>query len=420
MPVRLPNTLFITNDFPPRIGGAQQYVYGLVRNLPPERVFVLAPAWRGVSDFDKAQPFWIEREARVALRPTPTLARRLHQLVRATGAEVVVFGHALPLGLLGPGLAARGTPYVVCTHGREHWMAQVPGLAASLRRATSRAERVFAISRFTGRVIRTAVPSSVPLSLFPPGVDAERFDDVPDLNVRDRHPLGDRPLILSVSRLVPRKGNDTLIRAMGFIRRRHPAASLIVVGRGPDRRRLERMAARRSPGAVVFTGEVGDADLPAYYAAADVFAGPCRSRYVGLETEGFGIVFLEAAASAKAAVSGRSGGTPEAVVDGVTGRVVDGRLPMAVGDAVAGLLDSPGLAAAMGRKGRERVERDFAWPRLAARLAGFLGAAVGSHSEPDEEDPSRLPRARVIGSAPTDVDQSHPSSETGVGLAASH
>jgi len=140
------------------------------------------------------------------------------------------------------------------------------------------------------------------------------------------------------------------------------------------------MAARFPPEAVVFTGEVADADLPAYYAAADVFAAPCRSRWAGLETEGFGIVFLEAAAAGKPVVAGRSGGTPEAVVDGVTGKVIDGRSPAAVAAAVAALLENPGLAAAMGKAGRERAERDFAWPQLAARLAGFLGAAVGRRS----------------------------------------
>jgi phosphatidylinositol alpha-1,6-mannosyltransferase len=310
------------------------------------------------------------------------------------GSEVVLFGHGLPLGLLGPDLARRGFPYVVATHGAEYWFALLPGLSTALRVATSGATRVLAVSRFTGRVVRTAVSPRVPVSLLPPGVDTERFR--PDLSgdeVRARHGLGDRPLVVCVSRLVPRKGQDVLIRAMPRILRRVPDAALLIVGTGSDRARLDALAAEaprgsvafagevpdaEAPrGSVAFAGEVPDAELPAHYAAADVFAMPCRSRLAGLEVEGFGIVYLEAAAAGKPVVAGNSGGAAEAVTDGETGLVVDGRHEDAVGEAVAALLADPARSEAMGKAGRARAERWFAWPRLTERLALWLREAAG-------------------------------------------
>lgn len=373
----------MTNDFPPRVGGVQQYVHNLVRHLPPDRVTVLAPHWEGAAAFDAAQPFAVRRAGGTSLRPTPELGRHVGDLLREARAEVVLFGHGLPLGLLGPGVAARGVPYVVLTHGTEYWFSLLPGTALALRRATRRASRVLAIARSTARVIRTVVPDRVPMSLLPPGVDVDRFrPGVSGEEVRERHGLGDRPLVVCVSRLVPRKGQDVLIRSIDRIRAIAPDAALLVVGEGPYGDRLRTMAAQAPAGSVTFAGEVPDAELPAHHAAADVFAMPCRSRFGGLEVEGFGIVYLEAAASGKAAVAGDSGGAAEAVIDGATGLVVDGRDPTAVAGAVGGLLADRDRAAAMGRAARARVEERFAWPRLADRAASFLRLAAAEGPRP--------------------------------------
>src|SRR6266702_3624270 len=283
----VPGTLVVTNDFPPRVGGVQQYVFNAVRHLPPDRVAVVAPNWPGWREHDAALPFPVYRFPPTFLWPTAELAAKVRSLAREHGSEVVLFGHGLPLGLLGPGLERRGLPSVVATHGAEYWFALLPGLAAALRVATSRASRVLAVSRFTGQVVRTAVPARVPVSLLPPGVDAERFrPDQSGDEVRHCHGIGlDRPLVVCVSRLG------------------------------------------------------------------------------GLEVEGFGIVFLEAAAAGKPVVAGESGGAAEAVQDGETGLVVDGRHEGAVAEAVASLLADPGRAAAMGKAGRARVERSLTWPR---------------------------------------------------------
>src|SRR5262249_46988651 len=144
--------------------------------------------------------------------------------------------------------------------------------------------------------------------------------------VRRRHGLQDRPVIVCVSRLVRRKGQDSLIRALPFVRRRVRDTALLLVGDGPYRATLETMA--REEGVadhVVFAGGVRWEELPAHYAAGDVFAMPCRTRRAGLDVEGLGIVYLEASATGLPVVGGDSGGAPDAVREGETGFVVPGR-----------------------------------------------------------------------------------------------
>jgi phosphatidylinositol alpha-1,6-mannosyltransferase len=374
----IPRTLVVTNDFPPRVGGVQQYVWNLVRSLPEDRVAVLAPNWPEWAEHDAEQAFAVHRWPSAFLWPTGDLLSRVRGLIREHRARVVLFGHGIPLPLLGPRLHEAGVPYVTLTHGVEAWAARAPVLATALRRALSNAREVTAVSRHTADSIRRLVPPGVPLTVLHPGVDLHRFTtDGDGAGIRRRHDLGSRPVVLCVSRLVPRKGQDVLIAAMPMVRRLVPDASLLLVGGGPHRGALEAAAASEPPGAVVFAGEVADADLPAYYAACDVFAMPCRSRWGGLEVEGFGIVFLEAAAAAKAAVAGRSGGAGEAVVDQVTGLLVEGSEPKAVALAIGRLLMDPEMRARMGAAARAHVERGFSWPMRAKELAGILVRAAG-------------------------------------------
>jgi phosphatidylinositol alpha-1,6-mannosyltransferase len=374
----VPGVLVVTNDFPPRVGGVQQYVWNLVRRLPADRVAVLAPRWPGWREHDAGLPFPVHRWPARFMWPGADLERRVRSLVRAHRSQVVLFTQGMPTPLLAPGLAERGIPSVVLTHGFELFQARLPGTAALLRRALSGARWVTAVSQFMARHIARVLPPGVPLTVLHPGVDEGRFSpDVDGSPVRRRHGLEGRPVVVCVSRLVRRKGQDVLIRSMEVVRRLVPEAALLLVGDGPDRARLERLAAEAPPGSVRLAGEVPDEELPAHHAAGDVFAMPCRSRWAGLEVEGFGIVYLEAQATGRPAVAGRSGGAPEAIEDGVTGLLVEGGEPKAVGLAVGGLLRDPGRARAMGEAGRARVEARFTWDRQAARLAEILRRAVG-------------------------------------------
>ncbi len=378
VPGTLPRTLLVTNDYAPRVGGIQRTLEALWKTLPADRVAVFAPSGDSSAEFDRDAPYEVFRQPEPFLWPTPEVAGRLHDAVRAFDAQVVVFGAIFPLALLGPGLAARGTPYLAAAHGFEYWLSIAPGTHAMMRRATGRAERVPVMcSAFIARSVRTAVPSPVPVSVLRPGADPSVFrPDLPTEELRARYGLGERPVVVCVSRLVRRKGQDVLIRGMELVRRSVPGAVLLVVGGGPDATRLRGLAATAPAGSVVFADQVSEAELPNHYAVGDVFAMPCRSRWGGLEVEGWGNVFVEAAACGRPVVVGDSGGARESLVDGETGLLVDGADVGAVAGAVAGLLADPDRARRMGAAGRDLVERRRTWPQIAARFAPWLAEAA--------------------------------------------
>jgi phosphatidyl-myo-inositol dimannoside synthase len=373
-------TLLVTNDFPPRAGGIQQYCYHLVARLPADQVLVYAPAWPGASGFDAAQPFRVVRHPTSRMLPGRQVERRAVALVRAFRPRVVVFGATFPLGLLAGRITrATGVPCVGWTHGVEVAVGRVPLVRRLMARVAGDLRLATAVSNWSAVRVRRAVRGRCPVEWLVSGVDAEVYHpDVDGRPVRDRHGLGNAPVCVCVSRLVPRKGQDVLIRAWPSVLARVPDARLLLVGGGPYERRLRRLAAT-SPAAdrIVLAGEVPWADLPAHYAAGDVFAMPCRTRWLGLDLEALGVVFLEAAATGLPVVAGRSGGAPETVEAGVTGLLVDGRNAGEVGRAVAGLLADPARARAMGAAGRRMVEAEFAWPAVAARFEKLLAEAVG-------------------------------------------
>jgi phosphatidyl-myo-inositol dimannoside synthase len=376
--VTLPRTLLVTNDFPPRVGGIQRTLEALWSELPADRVAVFAPSWQGAAGYDAAAAFPIIREPGTFVWPTPEVARRIDRAIDELGTEVVLFGDALPLAVLGPRLARRGVPYLVAAHGFDHWSSTVPGSHALMRYMTSRASRVPVMcSRFIARTVRTAVPRRVPVSVLYPGADLARFrPDLPTEDLRERYGLRGRPLVVCVSRLVARKGQDVLIRAMPEIRRRAPGAALLIVGCGPAEAGLRALAERAPAGSVLFAGQVEEDELPRHYALGDVFAMPCRTRLGGFEVEGWGNVFIEAAACARPVVVGDSGGARESLVDGETGLLVDGRRIDRVAAAVGDLLAEPARASRMGAAGRARAERDHDWSTIADTLAGWLSAAA--------------------------------------------
>jgi phosphatidylinositol alpha-1,6-mannosyltransferase len=372
------NLLLVTNDFPPRSGGIQQYCHNLVSRLPPDRVVVYAPAWPGADAFDAAQPFRVVRHPGRMMLPLPGVLRRTVALAREVRPDVICFGAAFPLGLLaGRITGATGIPCVGFTHGVEVAVGRVPLVDRLLVRVAADLRLVTAVSRWSAARVRRAVRGRCPVELLPAGVAADAYyPGVDGQGVRRRHGLGSAPVCVCVSRLVPRKGQDRLIEAWPGVVARVPEARLLLVGGGPYERRLRRLAAA-SPVAdrIHLTGEVAWEELPAHYAAGDVFAMPCRTRWLGLDLEALGVVFLEAAATGLPVVAGRSGGAPETVSEGVTGAVVDGRRPGPVGEAVAGLLADPARARAMGAAGRRRVEAEYSWEAVVARLEELLAVA---------------------------------------------
>jgi phosphatidylinositol alpha-1,6-mannosyltransferase len=376
--MHVPKTLLVTNDFPPRVGGIQRTLEALWQAMPPDRVAVCCPDDDGAAAYDADAAFTVVRQPERFMWPMRSVAERIRAVARDVEAEVVLFGATYPLAMLGPGLARQGLPYVTAAHGFEYWLSLAPGAHTLMRYATSRASRVAVMcSACIAKTVRTAVPDPVPVSVLYPGADVDRFHPALDAaGVRASLAIDGRPVVVCVSRLVGRKGQDVLIRAMPAIRARVPDATLVIVGGGPYEPALRAMA--DGVDGVVFTGQVPEEELPRYYAVGDVFAMPCRSRLGGLEVEGWGNVFIEAAACGKPVVVGDSGGARESLVDGVTGILVDGSSVDEVADAVASLLGDPALASAMGAAGRERVLRDHRWPDIAERLAGWLREAASS------------------------------------------
>lgn len=374
--------LLVTNDFPPRPGGIQSYLEQFVRRLVPHHeMMVYAPRWKGADEYDRAAEangIRMVRHPGTLMLPEPGVDRRMCALIAEHGAETVWFGAAAPLALLGARARAAGAGRILaCTHGHEVGWSMLPLARNALRRIGETADVVTYVSDYTRGRFAAAFGPRARLEHLPPGVDTERFrpDPAARAELRTRYRIGGRPLAVCVSRLVPRKGQDMLIRAWPEVRRRIDGAALAIVGGGPHAAALRRLA--ESNGVredVVFTSGVPAAELPAHYAMADVFAMPCRTRGAGLDVEGLGIVFLEASATGVPVIAGDSGGAPETVREGETGRVVDGRDVSAIADAVAGLLGDPERAAAMGAAGRRWVQEDWNWDVHTARLAELLRA----------------------------------------------
>lgn len=373
----MPRTLLVTNDFPPRPGGIQTYLQAFVSRLPADELVVYASRWKGSEEYDAAQDFEVVRHSTSLLLPTPDALSRARKLVRERDIETVWFGAAAPLALMSAPLKRAGALHTVAsTHGHEVGWSMLPASRSCLRLIGESTDVITYVSKYTRSRFASAFGPNAALEHLPPGVDTEVFapDDAARTELRRRYGLGlDEPVVLCLSRLVPRKGQDMLIRSLPAIRQRVPGTKLVVVGGGPYADTLHKLA--REHGVVddvIFTGGVRGDELAAHHNLGDVFAMPCRTRGAGLDVEGLGIVFLEASASAKPVVAGDSGGAPETVWEGESGHVVPGRDVAAIVDAVAPLLADPARAAAMGARGRELVREHFDWRRLAHRLQTLL------------------------------------------------
>ncbi|NIL88177.1 GDP-mannose-dependent alpha-(1-6)-phosphatidylinositol monomannoside mannosyltransferase [Rhodococcus fascians] len=371
-------TLLVTNDFPPRPGGIQSYLHSFASQLPADELVVYAPRWRGDSHvkFDAKQPFEVIRHPTTLMLPTPLVARRAARIVKTRGCDSVWFGAAAPLAVMSSHLRRAGADRIVAsTHGHEVGWSMVPGGRATLRTIGENTDVVTYVSKYTRSRFSSAFGASAALEHLPPGVDTERFvpDDAARTELRARYGLGDRPTVLCLSRLVPRKGQDFLIRALPEIRRAVNGAVLVIVGGGPYENTLRELV--RSTGMeqhVVFTGTVPSAELAAHHTIADVFAMPSRTRGAGLDVEGLGIVYLEASACGVPVVAGMSGGAPEAVQHNKTGLVVDGTSVSSIADAIVTILSDRTLATQMGNAGRAWVDAEWRWDVLTEKLRSLI------------------------------------------------
>ncbi|MEY3745145.1 MAG: hypothetical protein RLZ48_823 [Actinomycetota bacterium] len=367
--------LLVTNDYPPKIGGIQSLLWEWWRRLPSDSFAVLTSPYEGAAEFDAAQPYRIERTREPVLLPHPLMVKRINDMATDFGADFVVLDPALPLGLVGPALKL---PYMVVLHGAEVTVpGRLPGSKQVLGHVLRGARHVIAAGGYPAREGEHAAGRALPTTVVPPGVDTKRFvpvDDASRASVRSRFGIApDDEVVLGVSRLVTRKGYDTVIRAVAQLAPHRPKLRLVIGSTGRDEQRLRSIAAETNA-PVTFLGRVAHDDLPLLYGCADVFAMMCRNRWGGLEQEGFGIVFVEAAACGTPQIAGDSGGSAEAVVDGETGFVMANPSDSsALAARIAQILDNEPLRRRMGTASRGRAVAEFDYDVLARRLGGVLG-----------------------------------------------
>jgi len=366
--------LLVTNDFPPKVGGIQNLLWEWWRRLPPDSFAVLTSPHAGAESFDTAQAFEIRRVREPWLLPHPFMVRRINEMAREIGADFVVLDPAVPLGIVGPRLEL---PYMVVLHGAE---VTVPGRLPLSRLVLSRvlknASHIIAAGEYPAAEARRAGGDSLPITVIPPGVDTQRFRPLSNderISARREFDVSDdAELIVGVSRLVPRKGFDTLIEVAAALRTSRPRLQVLIGGGGRDADRLQKLIDKLGA-PVRMLGRVTDEQLPLLYGCADVSAMLCRSRWGGLEQEGFGIVFSEAASCGVPQVAGKSGGAADAVLDGLTGKVVQNPSDVAqVASTVSQLLDDAFLRSLMGVASRERALNTFDYDVLTKSLAQVL------------------------------------------------
>jgi phosphatidylinositol alpha-1,6-mannosyltransferase len=372
-------TLVITNDFPPRPGGIQTFGYEIVRRFDPESVTVLTSNWEGAAEFDTAQDFKIVRANTQTLVPSKSTLSMAREIVVAENITRVLFGAAAPLGLLASPLRKLGVTNIVgMTQGHETGWAMTPGTRQALRKIGNNTDYLTYISEYTHKKIAKALSpdAAARMRRIVPGVNATEFSPG-NLSSGNqlRTELGwtDRPVIVCVSRLMARKGQDELIRALPKIHQTAPNASLIIVGDGPYRKDLERLVKKLGlENFVHLTGKVSQTELSKWYAAGDIFAMPCRTRMGGWDVEGLGIVFLEGSATGLPVIVGDSGGAVDAVIDGETGYLVDGTNTAEIADRIAYLFANPDVAKKMGEAGRNWVTQEWTWDQNFKKLDGLL------------------------------------------------
>ena len=372
--------LFVTNDFGPRAGGIETFVIGLIERRPFGQTIVYTSAQAGSEAYDAAWKLdfgvTVIRDRAKILLPTPRVARNLTRIIKESNIQVAAFGAAAPLGLLSASMKRAGVRKTVAlTHGHEVWWAKVFPFNYALRKIGSSTDSLTYLGEFTQRAISRSLSKAAAQRMvkIAPGIDVDHFSPQDSTQLRKELKLENKRVIVSVGRLVHRKGQDHLIQAMPEILKSVPDAHLLMVGQGPYLSHLKKLVENLDLiDQVSFIGRIQYAQLPQYICAGDVFAMPSRSRFFGLEVEGLGIVYLEASACGLPVIAGSSGGAPDAVIHGVTGIVVDGENNQEIAVAAIKLLQDLAGSKAMGLAGREWIIENWRWEIWSERFNKLL------------------------------------------------
>jgi len=372
--------LFVTNDFGPRAGGIETFIIGLIQRRPFGETIVYTSSQANCEQYDAE---WLAnhgvrviRDRSKILLPTPRVARHLKKIIRKEGITTVAFGAAAPLGLLSAGMKGAGVLRTVAlTHGHEVWWAKVFPFNLLLRRIGSTVDVLTYLGEFTRNAISKGltVKAQGAMVKIAPGIDVDHFTPTDASVLRDSLGIAEKKVIVSVGRLVHRKGQDHLIQAMPEILKVVPSAHLLLVGEGPYRGHLEKLVKEHKLAtSVTFIGRIQYKDLPMYLCAGDIFAMPSRSRLMGLEVEGLGIVYLEASSCGLPVLAGNSGGAPDAVIQNKTGLVVNGTNNEQIASAAIELLTNVEFSQRMGLAGRQWVIDNWRWETWSKEFEDLL------------------------------------------------
>lgn len=362
----MPSILLLTNDFGPRAGGIETFIIGLLERIPRGEVIVYTSNQGDTAEYDKKwlSDFDVEvvRDRARILLPTPRVIHNVSKIIRDRNVKSIWFGAAAPLAVSARWLRKAGaTKIIAMTHGHEVWWSKVPPFTWAMKEIGRSVDHITYLGEFTGNAIAATIPQSK-LVRIAPGIDVEHFHPGSSKELREHHRIGSRPTIISVGRLVHRKGQDRLIQALPAIKSKVPGALLVFIGEGPHREELDRLAKEhRVSDDIRFIGRIDYRELPAYLSMGDVFAMPCRSRLAGLEVEGLGIVYLEASACGLPVIAGDSGGAPDAVIPGETGFVVNGEDIDEISSRAIELLVNQELQRTFGKRGREWIVEEWNW-----------------------------------------------------------
>jgi phosphatidylinositol alpha-1,6-mannosyltransferase len=354
--------LLVTNDLGPRAGGIETFVLGLIEGLPKDSLIIYTSSQKGDKAFDAQllEKFGavVIRDRAKMLLPTPRITRKAVKILKQQQIKNVWFGAAAPLALMAGKLRSAGASNIVAlTHGHEVWWAKIPILKSLLKKIIKDVDHLGYLGDFTKGEIAKISNQPQKFLQIAPGIDTQHFaPKIARGDLIEKYRLDGRRVIVSVGRLVHRKGQDELVKAMPKILEQFPDAILLFVGEGPIKQMLFNSAKQLGVlPKVVFAGRVSHHDLPDYICLGEIFAMPVRSRFSGLEVEGLGIVYLEASACGLPVIVGNSGGAVDAVLDKKTGLLVDGTKSDQIADAICELLANPESAKQMGAAGRDWV-----------------------------------------------------------------
>jgi phosphatidylinositol alpha-1,6-mannosyltransferase len=371
--------LLVTNDLGPRVGGIETFILGLLDQLDCNEIVIYTAAQPDSAEFDAALAAKtgaiILRDKNSILIPTPAVNRRVRKVMQEYQSEIIWFGAAMPLAWMSGLLKRAGAKRVVAiTHGHEVWWAKLPPFKWIFARATSSMDVLTYLGEFTKKAMSPVVHSACAMVRIAPGISIEHFTPgIKSPELIKEFGLEGKQVLISVGRLVHRKGQDKLLEAMPNILLQHPDVVLLFVGIGPRKKKLDQLVKKYQLEAYVrFVGRVKYENLPKYFRLGDLFVMPSRSRLAGLEVEGLGIVYLEASASGVAVLAGKSGGAPDAVIVGQTGEIVDGTNSGEIARTINEMLDNPGKLATMGEAGHTWTESQWDWKIWGERFKEVL------------------------------------------------